>query len=73
MRRVDRKFQFALLVGAALVPTPVPSIALHDAFNSQQASAYTAEIAGFGERWPGSPGHRKTENIIRQVLQKDGA
>jgi glutaminyl-peptide cyclotransferase len=46
---------------------------LHDAFNSQQAFAYTAEIAGFGERWPGSPGHRKTEVLIRQILQKDGA
>jgi Zn-dependent M28 family amino/carboxypeptidase len=44
---------------------------LHDAFNSQQAYAYTAQIAGFGERWPGSPGHKKTENLIHQVLQKD--
>ena len=40
---------------------------------AKQTFAYTAEIAGFGERWPGSPGHRKTENLIRQVLQKDGA
>jgi glutaminyl-peptide cyclotransferase len=46
---------------------------LHDRFNSQQAFAYTAQIAGFGERWPGSPGHTKTEALIRQVLQKDGA
>jgi Zn-dependent M28 family amino/carboxypeptidase len=73
MRRVDKYVQLALTVGMGLVATPVPSISLHDAFNSQQAYAYTAEIAGFGERWPGSPGHRKTENIIRQVLQKDGA
>ena len=29
-------------------------------------------MQGFGERWPGSPGHKKTENLIRQVLQKDG-
>lgn len=47
--------------------------ALHDGFNSRQAFAYTAQIAGFGERWPGSPGHTKTENLIHQVLQKDGA
>jgi len=47
--------------------------ALHDRFNSQQAYAYTAQIAGFGERWPGSAGHTKTEALIRQVLQKDGA
>ncbi|HKQ87748.1 MAG TPA: M28 family peptidase [Candidatus Acidoferrales bacterium] len=47
--------------------------ALHDAFNSQQAYAYTAQVAGFGERWPGSLGHQKTEDLIHQVLQKDGA
>jgi len=61
------------MVGSVLLATPAPSISLHDAFNSRQAYAYTAEIAGFGERWPGSPGHRKTENLIRQVLQTDGA
>jgi len=47
--------------------------ALHEHFNAQQAYAYTAQIAGFGERWPGSPGHTKTETLIHQVLQKDGA
>lgn len=73
MPKVDRYAQLALMVSSVLVVTAVASISLHDAFNSQQAYAYTAEIAGFGERWPGSPGHRKTENIIRQVLQKDGA
>src|SRR6202521_4998126 len=73
MRRVDKYVQLALTVGAGLVASPVTSISLHDAFNSQQAYAYTAEIAGFGERWPGSPGHRKAENLIHQVLQKDGA
>jgi len=46
---------------------------LHDRFNAQNAYAYTAQIAGFGERWPGSPGHKKTEDLIHQVLQKDGA
>ena len=46
---------------------------LHERFNAQQAYAYTAQIAGFGERWPGSPGHAKTEALIHQVLQKDGA
>jgi len=49
------------------------SAQLHDAFNSQQAYTYTAEIAGYGERWPGSPGHQKTEDLIHQVLLKDGA
>jgi Zn-dependent M28 family amino/carboxypeptidase len=52
--------------------SPAACTSLHDAFDSQKAYAYTSEIAGFGERWPGSPGHKKTENLIRQVLQKDG-
>ena len=56
----------------ALLSIAAP-ISLHDAFNSQQAYAYTAEVAGFGERWPGSAGHKKTEGLIHQVLQKDGA
>ncbi len=46
---------------------------LHDDFNAHLAYDYTAQIAGFGERWPSSPGHQKTENLIHQVLQKDGA
>jgi glutaminyl-peptide cyclotransferase len=46
---------------------------LHEGFNPQQAYAYTAQVAGFGERWPGSPGHAKTEDLIHQVLRKDGA
>jgi len=46
---------------------------LHELFDAQQAYAYTSTVAGYGERWPGSPGHRKTEDLIRQVLQKDGA
>jgi glutaminyl-peptide cyclotransferase len=58
-----------MLQGAA--PAAAPS--LHVTYNSQQAYAYTAEIAALGERWPGSPGHKKTEDIIHQVLQKDGA
>jgi len=40
-----------VLALAASVPT-----SLHDEFNSQQAFAYLAQIAGFCERWPGSPG-----------------
>ncbi len=55
----------------SVVPAQSPS--LHDAFSSQQAYAYTAEVAGLGERWPGSPGHKKTEDLIHQVLQRDGA
>ena len=63
------------LIAAALAApaSAATSGSLHDAFNGQQAYAYTARIAGFGERWPGSPGHKKTEDLIHQVLQKDGA
>jgi Zn-dependent M28 family amino/carboxypeptidase len=67
---------FQLSMIAALVVasvSPAASSSLHDAFNSRQAYAYTAEVAGFGERWPGSPGHKKTEDLIHQALQKDGA
>ena len=31
------------------------------------------KIAGLGERWPGSPGHTKTEALIRTVLRTHGA
>ncbi|MGH9574462.1 MAG: M28 family peptidase [Candidatus Acidiferrales bacterium] len=58
---------------SVFIPLFASAASLHDAFNSQQAYAYTAQIAGFGERWPGSPGHQKTEDLIHQVLQKDGA
>src|ERR1700729_833746 len=64
----------ALLLASIVAPAATtPSVALHDAFNPQMAYAYTAQIAGFGERWPGSPGHKKTEDLIHQVLQKDEA
>jgi len=62
-----------LLAAAALAAlTPVPA-SLHDAFNADQAHAYTAQVAGFGERPPGSVGHQKTQDLIRQVLKKNGA
>jgi Zn-dependent M28 family amino/carboxypeptidase len=74
MRRVTLQVQIVLMVGSVLAVAAVgAAVSLNDAFNSQQAFAYTAEVAGFGERWPGSPGHKKTENLIREVLQKDGA
>jgi len=64
----------ALLSLGLLAPAlPASAAGVHDRFNSQQAFAYTAQIAGFGERWPGSPGHAKTEALIHQVLQKAGA
>jgi len=62
-----------IVLAAAVLLARTGSAALHDSFNSFGAYGYTAQIAGFGERWPGSPGHKKTEALIRQVLQKDGA
>jgi glutaminyl-peptide cyclotransferase len=63
------------MIAASVIASVSPpgSISLHDAFNAQQAYAYTAEVGEFGERWPGSPGHKKTEDLIHQVLQRDGA
>jgi len=66
MRRLIPALLFAPLFAIGAGTT------LHDAFNSQQAYAYTAKVAGFGERWPGSPGHAKTEDLIRQTVTKDG-
>ena len=66
--------RFTLLACASMaLLAPPASNSLHEAFDAQQAYTYTAEIAGFGERWPGSPGHKKTEDLIHKVLQKDGA
>jgi len=59
-----------LIAIVALMLTPP---ALHDAFNGQQSYDYTAKVTGFGERWPGSPGHQKTRDLIHEVLQKTGA
>jgi glutaminyl-peptide cyclotransferase len=64
-------FIAAILALSARADTLAAS--LHDRFNAPHAYAYTAQIAGFGERWPGSPGHTKTEALIHQVLQKNGA
>jgi hypothetical protein len=73
MRKARAFAQFGFIAGVLLVrPSPASAASLHDAFNSQQAYAYTAQIAGFGERWPGSSGHRRTEELIHQIVQKDG-
>jgi Zn-dependent M28 family amino/carboxypeptidase len=50
-----------------------PPTSPHDVFDAKQAYAYTAQIVAFGERQPGQTGHKKTEDLILQVLQKDGA
>src|SRR5579862_9616491 len=62
----------AALAAPTFAAPPPPPVSLHGDYNSQQAYAYTAEVAGFGERWPGSLGHKKTEDLIEQVIKKDG-
>jgi Zn-dependent M28 family amino/carboxypeptidase len=63
-----------LVIFSILAGMGVSAVApIHDLFNSAQCYAYTAQIAGFGERPPGSPGHQKTQDLIRQVLKKNGA
>lgn len=62
-----------LLLLTLCAPAFAAGASLDQAFNAQQAYDYTAEVSGFGERWPGSPGHQKTEDLIHQVLEKDGA
>jgi glutaminyl-peptide cyclotransferase len=69
-----RRFLKVFAIPSALFILAAAAAAdLHDAFDAQQAYAYTAQVAGFGERWPGSAGHQKTEDLIHLVLQKDGA
>jgi Zn-dependent M28 family amino/carboxypeptidase len=62
-----------LTVLVATGPAIAATATLHERFNPQQAYAYTAKVVSFGERWPGSSGHAKTEELIHQVLRKDGA
>ncbi|HXE31849.1 MAG TPA: M28 family peptidase [Terriglobales bacterium] len=61
----------ATFLALAWLAAPPPT-SLHDAFDAHQCYLYTAQISGFGERWPGSPGHAKTEALIRQVVARDG-
>jgi Zn-dependent M28 family amino/carboxypeptidase len=69
MLRLSTALLAALLL---LLSTAAAATPLYEGFNAQQAYAYTAKVAGFGERWPGSPGHAKTEDLIRQTVLKNG-
>jgi Zn-dependent M28 family amino/carboxypeptidase len=54
-------------------PAAAPATPLHEAFDAAQAFKYMSQVAGFGERNPGSPGHQKTRDLIREVLARNGA
>jgi hypothetical protein len=62
----------AVLLSAASLSLVAAPGSLHDAFNATTAYAYTRQVAGFGERWPGSPGHKRTQALIEQVVKRDG-
>lgn len=64
---------FLALLGTATAFCATAATSLHEQFDSAQSFAYTRQVAGFGERWPGSPGYEKTRELIQQVLKKDGA
>ena len=72
MSKIRQFFAFATLI-LAISGSTASAATLHEAYNPQQAYNYTAQVAAFGERWPGSPGHKKTEDLIAEVLKKDGA
>jgi Zn-dependent M28 family amino/carboxypeptidase len=70
-----RTFLTALLIAAGSIAAAAQAQAprsLHDVFDAQQCFKYTAQIAGFGERQPGQPGHVKTEQLIKSVVAKNG-
>ena len=67
-RFLGHGFVLAVAAGAVVLAAP-----LDDAYSGKQAYDYTAQVTGFGERPPGSIGHKKTEDLIARVLKKDGA
>ena len=62
-----------VVVSGLRCPSAAATTSLHDAYDAKQTYTYTAQIVGFGERQPGQVGHKKTEDLILRVLQKDGA
>jgi len=66
-------FRAALTLTVLAATTCAAAPALHDAYSSAKAYAYTKQVTAFGERWPGSPGHKKTEDLIHSVLKANGA
>ena len=73
LRAVLFGFVLAAPVLLSAAPNQVPGEAPHQAYSPAQALAYTARVTGFGERWPGSYGHQKTQDLVLEVLKKDGA
>jgi glutaminyl-peptide cyclotransferase len=54
-------------------PQGAPStvrLAVH--VDGAKAMDYAKRVVGFGPRWVGSPGHKKTEDLLRAQLKNDG-
>ena len=66
------RFLSGLLLLSASLPASLGAATLHEDFSPAKAFAYTQQVVGFGERMPGSPGHAKTEALIRSVVAKTG-
>jgi glutaminyl-peptide cyclotransferase len=73
MSKLPKFLAVLALRAASSAALPLNAATLHELYNPQQAYNYTAQVAAFGERWPGSPGHQKTEDLIHEVLKKDDA
>jgi hypothetical protein len=54
---------------AAPVASPAPAALPH--VDGQRALQYTREVVALGPRYPGSPGHAKTEAYLRRQLKAD--
>ena len=48
---------------------PPPDSAPPEHVNASQAMQYVRQVVGFGPRYLGSPGHKKTEDFLRSHLQ----
>jgi len=70
---VSRAGSAVLGVALCLTVGHAAPASLHESYSGQAAYNYTAQVAGFGERFPGSPGYLKTQALIKDVLKKNGA
>jgi Zn-dependent M28 family amino/carboxypeptidase len=63
----------AALNGTPVAQKPSSPAGLYTRFSAMAAYAYTKQVVAFGERPPGSPGHARTQALIREVLSRNGA
>ena len=56
-------------VASAQTPAAVQDAGPLPQFNGTAALQYVRQVVGFGPRWVGSPGHAKTEKLLRAELR----